>query len=71
MKLLKELQTSRRTYKNVITFDNAQEAESAGYHILYHDELTGGDIYGKPLDENYPKVCAVAVVLGGVKENNR
>ena len=71
MKLLKELETSRRTCKDVIAFDNVQEAESAGYHILYHDELTGGDIYGKPLDENYPKVCAVAVVLDGVKENTR
>lgn len=71
MKLLKELETSRRTYKDVIAFDDAQEAENAGYHILYHDELTGGDIYGKPIDENYPKVCIVAVVLGGVKEINR
>lgn len=70
MKLLKELRTSRRTYKDLIAFDNAQEAESAGYHILYHDELTGGTIYGKPIDENYPKVCAVAMVLDGVKENN-
>lgn len=71
MKLLKELRTSRRTYKDVIAFDNTQEAEQAGYHMLYHDELAGGTIYGKPIDENYPKVCAVTVVLDGVKENNR
>ena len=71
MKLLKELRTRRRAYKDIIAFDDAQEAESAGYHMLYHDELTGGDIYGKPLDADYPKVCAVGVVLDGVKENNR
>lgn len=70
MKLLEELRTSRRTYKNLIAFDNAQEAENAGYHILYHDELSGGTIYGKPIDADYPKLCAVAVVLDGVKDNN-
>lgn len=71
MKLLKELRTSRRIYKDLIAFDNAQEAEQAGYHMLYHDELTGGTIYDKPIDVDYPKVCAVAVVLDAVKENNR
>ena len=69
MKLLKELRTSHRNYKDLIAFDNAQEAEQAGYHMLYHDELAGGTIYGKPIDKEYPKVCAVAVVFDEEGQN--
>ena len=70
MKLLKTLATSRRTYKDIIVFDTPQEAIAAGYHMLYRDEQAGVTIYGKPIDENYPKVCLPAAVLDGVEENN-
>ncbi len=70
MKLLKGLRTNRRTYKDLIAFDNAQEAKNAGYHMLYYDELTGGTIYGKPLDPAFPKICLVAVVFDTEKCQN-
>lgn len=70
MKLLKELHTNRRTYKDLIAFDDAQEAKNAGYHMLYYDELTGSAIYGKPLDPAFPKVCLVAVVFDAEKCQN-
>lgn len=63
MKMLKRLETSRRTYEDIIAFDSPQEAENAGFHILYHDEAFGLTIYGKPLDSAFPKVCHVAVVF--------
>ena len=63
MKIMKTLKTSRRTYKDIIAFDSPQEAEDAGFHVLYHDEVSGGTIYGKPLDPAFPKVCRVAVVF--------
>lgn len=70
MKLLKTLVTGRRTYKDIIVFDMPQEARAAGYHMLYRDEQAGVTIYGKPIDENYSRVCLPAAVLDGVKENN-
>ena len=63
MKVMKTLKTSRRTYEDIIAFDSPQEAEEAGFHVLYHDEASGGTIYGKPLDPAFPKVCRVAVVF--------
>ena len=63
MKVMKTLKTSRRTYEDIIAFDSPQEAEDAGFHVLYHDEVSGGTIYGKPLDPAFPKVCQVAVVF--------
>ncbi len=70
MKLLKTLATSRRTYKDIIVFDTPQEACAAGYHMLYRDEQAGVTIYGKAIDENYPKVCLPAAVLDSVEENS-
>lgn len=63
MKILKTLETSRKTYEDIIAFDSPHEAAVAGFHILYHDEVSGGAIYGKPLDPAFPKVCRVAVVF--------
>ena len=63
MKYIETLKTSRRTYEDVIAFDSPQEAENAGFHILYHDEASEGTTYGKPLDPAFPKVCRVAVVF--------
>jgi len=40
------------------------------YHMLYCDEQAGVTIYGKPIDENYPKVCLPAAVLNSVQENS-
>ena len=49
--------------RTFLRFDSPQEAEEAGFHVLYHDEASGGTIYGKPLDPAFPKVCRVAVVF--------
>ena len=69
MKLIETLKTSDRTYEDIIAFDDAKEAEDAGFHALYHDEICGGTIYGKPLNPDFPKVCRVAVVLDAGKTN--
>lgn len=70
MKMLKSLKTSRRTYEDIIAFDSLQEAVDAGFHILYHDEVSGDTVYGKPLDPAFPKVCRVAVVLNAERYQN-
>ena len=60
MKLLDKLETARKTWKNVIVFDNHEEATEAGFRILYEDALCGGTVYGKPKGESgflwYPGV---------------
>ena len=70
MRMLKSLKTSRRTYEDIIAFDSPQEAADAGFHMLYHDEVSGNTVYGKPLDPTFPKVCRVAVVLNAERYQN-
>ena len=70
MMILKSLTTSRKTYEDVIAFDNIEEATNNGFHFLYRDEASGSTIYGKPLDPAFPKVCRVAVVFNTVKDQN-
>ena len=62
--------TASRQWTKIIAFDSPQEAADAGFHILYHDEVSGGAIYGKPLDPAFPKVCRVAVVFDAEKRQN-
>lgn len=69
MRILKTLETSRGTYEDIIAFDSPQEAANAGFHILYHDETSGGTIYGKPLDPAFPKICRAAVVFDEKRQN--
>ncbi len=69
MKRLKELTTAKRTYKDIVIFDSPQEALAAGYHMLYRDEQAKVTIYGKPIDEAYPKLLTPAAVMDTVKEN--
>lgn len=69
MKRLKELTTAKRTYKDIVMFDSPQEALAAGYHKLYHDEQAEVTIYGKPIDENYPRVLIPAAVPDGFKNH--
>ncbi len=69
MKRMKELTTAKRTYKDIQVFDTPQEALAAGFHMLYHDEQARVTIYGRPIDEAYPKVLIPAAVLDTVKEN--
>ena len=44
--------------------------ESYADFAYYYDELTGGTIYGKPLDPAFPKICLVAVVFDTEKCQN-
>ena len=69
MKRMKELTTDKRTYRDILVFDTPQEALVAGYHMLYHDELAHMTIYGKPIDEAFPRVLTPAAVPDDVKEN--
>ena len=69
MKRIAALTTAKRTYKDILLFDTPQEALSAGYHILYHDEQAKVSIYGKPIDPDFPKIILPAAVPDGVKEN--
>lgn len=66
MRTIKHLLTSKRTYSDVVVFDSMQEALEKGYHILYHDDLCKGTICGKPMDDNYPKLLTVGLVLDPV-----
>ena len=70
MMILKSLTTSRKTYEDVIAFDNMEEATNNGFHFLYRDEASGCTIYGKPLDPMFPKVCRVAVILDAGRRHN-
>ena len=67
MKQITALTTAKRTYKDILVFDTPQEALSAGYHLLYHDEQAKVTIYGKPIDPDYPKIVLPAAVPDGVK----
>ena len=69
MKRIAALTTAIRTYKDILVFDTPQEALSAGYHMIYHDEQTKVSIYGKPIDPAYPKIVLPAAVPDSVKEN--
>ena len=69
MKRMKELTTAKRTYKDILVFNSPQEALAAGYHMLYHDEQAKVTIYGKAIDEAYPKLLIPAAVLDTVSEN--
>ena len=67
MKLMKELTTSERTYRDIIVFDTPQEACAAGYHMLHHDEQAKVTIYGKPIDPEYSRLLIPAAVLDSFK----
>ena len=67
---MKELTTAKRTYKDIQVFDSTHEALAAGFHMLYSDEQAGVTIYGRPIDEAYPKVLIPAAVLDSVKEKS-
>ncbi|MBQ6480474.1 MAG: hypothetical protein IJI45_05100 [Anaerolineaceae bacterium] len=69
MKRIAALTTAKRTYKDIPVVNTPQEALSAGYHMLYHDEQARVTIYGKPIDPDYPKIVLPAAVPDGVKEN--
>ena len=69
MKRMKELTTAKRTYKDIQVFDSPQEALAAGFHMLYHDGQAKVTIYGRPIDEDYPRVLTTAAVFDGVNEN--
>jgi len=69
MKRIATLTTAKRTYKDILMFDTPQDAQAAGYHVLYHDEQVKALIYGKPIDPDYPKIMLPAAVSDSVKEN--
>ena len=69
MKRMETLTTTKRTYKDILVFASSQEALSADYHMLYHDEQAKVSIYGKAIDPDYPKIVLPAAVPDGVKEN--
>ncbi len=69
MRTIKTLTTAKRTYKDIQVFDSLQEALAAGYHMLYRDEQAKVTIYGKGIDEAYPKLLIPAAVLDTVSEN--
>ena len=50
MRLIERLETSRKVWKNALVFDTAEEAQDNGFRGLYHDDLCGGTVYGKPKD---------------------
>lgn len=69
MRTIKTLATAKRTYKDIQVFDTPQEARAAGFHMLYYDEQAKVTIYGKPIDETYPRILNPAAVFDGVSEN--
>lgn len=62
MKRIAVLTTAKRTYKDILVFDTTEEALAAGYHMLYHDEQAKLTIFGKPIDESFPRVLTTAAV---------
>ena len=62
VKRLEILETEKRTYRDVPVFEAAEDAEAAGYHLLYHDAKSGMAVYGRPIDGAYPRVLTIAEV---------